>query len=581
MSSLRRHRRAYEKEYGPKNPISQDLHATKYRAKGEDFRTAMYRIAGPLSDGQEHHDALADILLNQKFLPAGRVQSAIGSVNEVTAFNCFVSNTIPDSMRGIMEVFTNSALTQRQGGGIGYDFSTIRPNGTFISTLNAPASGPISFMDIGDAVCGTVSSAGNRRGAQMAVLRIDHPDIEEFITAKNNDNRLTRYNMSVAVTDDFMNAYILGDRFPLMWEGKVVRYINARNLWDKIMRSTWDWAEPGILFIDTINKNNNLYYCETIACTNPCGEQPLPPNGACLLGSWNLTKYLLEEVVDGKKVRSFNYTQLIKDIPVVVRAMDKVIDVSPFPLPEQKAEAESKRRMGLGYTGLANAIEFLGHPYASDEFLLVQEGIQEIIMYETYRASITLAKEKGPFPLFYREDYLNSEFIKKLPKDIRDGIEEYGIRNSHLLSIAPTGTISFCADNVSSGIEPVFSYAYDRVMQTTDGPVTLEVTDYAYREYGVKGRKTSEVSPEEHLKVLASATKFSDSAVSKTCNIGDDVTWEEFKDVYVKAWKMGAKGVTTFRAAGKRFGILVAKDPEEETGQACFIDPETGQSECG
>jgi len=567
-------------EYGPKLPISQEQHQTKYRAKGEDFRTAMYRIAGPLSDGQKHHDALAEILLDQRFLPAGRVQSAIGSVNEVTAFNCFVSDTIPDSMVGIMQTFTNSALTQRQGGGIGYDFSTIRPNGTFISTLNAPASGPISFMDIGDAVCGTVSSAGNRRGAQMAVLRIDHPDVEEFITAKNNDNRLTRYNMSVAVTEDFMQCLMNNKPFALRWKGEVVRYVNAQNLWDKIMRSTWDWAEPGILFIDTINDQNNLYWIETIAATNPCGEQPLPPNGACLLGSWNLTKY----IVKGADGFSFDFTQLEKDIPIIVRAMDKIIDVSPFPLPEQKAEAEAKRRMGMGYSGLANAIEALGYPYATDEFLAVQETIQDIIQHGSYRASIELAKEKGPFPLFDKDLYCESKFIKTLPQDIQDAIYEYGVRNSHLLSIAPTGTISLCADNISSGLEPVFSYSYDRTMQTLDGAVVEEVSDYAWREWGILGRKTSEISPKEHLKVLASATKFSDSAVSKTCNVGDDVTWEEFKDVYVQAWKMGAKGVTTFRAAGKRFGILVDKEEpkeEEDTGQACFIDPATGQSECG
>lgn len=566
-----------DRTYGPKLAISKEVHQTKYRAKGEDFRTAMYRIAGALADNEDHRHALADILLNQRFLPAGRVQSAIGSVNEVTAFNCFVSGTIPDSMVGIMKTFTNSALTQRQGGGIGYDFSTIRPSGTFISTLNAPASGPVSFMDIGDAVCGTVSSAGNRRGAQMAVLRIDHPDVEEFITVKNNENRLTRYNMSVAVTDEFMKCLIDNKPFPLRWKGEVVRYVNAHNLWDKIMRSTWDWAEPGILFIDTINKFNNLYYAETIAATNPCGEQPLPPNGACLLGSWNLTKYVYISDDDV----AFDFGQLEKDIPIIVRAMDNIIDVSSYPLPEQEAEAKAKRRMGLGYTGLANAIEALGWPYASDEFLACQEVIQDVIQTHTYHASIQLAEEKGSFPLFDRDKYLRGEFIRRLPDSIREGIYKHGIRNSHLLSIAPTGTISLCADNVSSGLEPVFSYSYDRTMQTVDGPVVEEVTDYAYRVWGVKGRKTSEISPEEHLRVLASATKFSDSAVSKTCNIGDDVTWEEFKDVYMQAYLMGAKGVTTFRAAGKRYGILVDKEePEEATGKACFYDPTTGKKEC-
>lgn len=569
-------------KYGPKLQIAQELHASKYRAPGESFRSAMYRISGTLSDDIEHRDKLSKILLKQRFLPAGRVQSAVGSINNVTAFNCFVSGTIKDSMVGIMQTFTESALTQRQGGGIGYDFSTIRPNGKTISTLNAPASGPVSFMGIGDAVCGTVSSAGNRRGAQMAVLRIDHPDIEEFITAKNNETQLTRYNMSVAVTDEFMECLKTGEAFPLKWKEEVVRYINAQNLWDEIMRSTWDWAEPGILYIDTINKMNNLNYCEEIAATNPCGEQPLPPYGACLLGSFNLTKYVMQK--EGKFY--FAYDLLKRDVPLVVRAMDNVVDVSAFPLPEQRVEAKNKRRMGLGFTGLANTLEVLGCPYASPEFLKAQNEIQDLIRDEAYRASVELAKEKGAFPLFDADSYCSSEFVKTLPKDIQEDIYEYGIRNSHLLSIAPTGTISLCADNVSSGLEPVFSYSYDRTMQTADGAVVERVEDYAYREWGVEGKKTSEITPDEHLSVLGLGTKFSDSAVSKTCNIGSEVSWSDFKDVYVKAYEMGAKGCTTFRAAGKRFGIMVedkeeVKEEEEATGQACFINPETGTSECG
>ena len=581
--------------YGPTIAISEEIHAMKYRSVGESFKEAMTRVAEALKDDERHFDKFRDILYNQRFLPAGRVQSAMGAPRKVTPYNCFVSATIDDSMNGIMDAAKNAAKTMQMGGGIGYDFSTLRPTGTLIKSLDSKSSGPMSFMGIFDSICKTIASAGHRRGAQMGVLRVDHPDIQEFIHAKNNSTDLTQFNMSVGVTDKFMQAVKDGTDFDLVFEGQVHKTIDARALWDDILRSTWDWAEPGILFMDRINAKNNLWYCETIASSNPCAEQPLPPNGACLLGSFNLVKYVH---TDAQGARAFLYSNLIKDIPAVVRAMDNVVDRAIFPLPQQEQEAKSKRRMGLGVTGVANAIEALGYTFGSNGFMMELERIMRTIRDEVYRTSIELAKEKGPFPL-YEELMLASEFCMTLPDDIRADIREHGIRNSHLLSVAPTGTISLSADNVSSGIEPVFSHYYDRTIQTFDGPRVERIEDYGYRDFGVKGKTADELSVFDHVKVLNLASKYVDSACSKTCNVGDEVTWEQFKDVYMQAYDGGASGCTTFRASGKRFGILNAASSEEvataspvvevvddntfvdeHEGGACYHDPYTGLRTC-
>ena len=572
---------------GPTMPLSIELDEMKYRQADESFDDKVRRIAGALADGDEHKYELQEILGEMRFLPAGRVQSAIGSRRVTTAYNCFVSGTIEDSMNSIMERASEAAETMRRGGGIGYDFSSIRPRGTLIRSLDSKSSGPVSFMGIFDAVCQTIASSGHRRGAQMGVLRVDHPDIFEFIRAKRNSDQLTGFNISVGITDAFMDAVVTGEtEFNLEWGGEVYETINPQELWEEIMESTWDWAEPGVLFIDRIKEMNNLYYCEEIAATNPCGEQPLPPYGACLLGSFNLTKYV---VSFGK---SFDFQQFKKDIPHVVRAMDNVVDRTIYPLDAQAEEARSKRRMGLGVTGLANAGEMLGMPYGTPEFLSWAEKIFACLRDNTYRASARLAAEKGSFPL-YREDYLKGNFYRTLPASVKKEIREHGLRNSHLTSIAPTGTISLVADNVSGGIEPVFSHYYDRTVQTFDGPRVERVEDYAYR-HGTEGRKADDISVLEHLEVLALAQNYIDSACSKTCNVGDNVTYEEFKEVYIKGWQMGCKGVTTFRLSGKRYGILQTVEEEEkteseaeglgETGSeeatACFFDPVTGQREC-
>ena len=572
------------KIYGPTLPISQEIHQTKYRSEGETFEDAMMRLSSTLSDDTDHRRSLTEIFLEQRFMPAGRVQSAIGSPKQVTPWNCFVSGIIHDSFDDIMDKAKEAGITMRLGGGIGYDFSSLRPRGSRIKSMGSQSSGPISFMDIFNALCGTIASSGHRRGAQMGVLRVDHPDIEEFIHAKRNSTALTRFNISVGVTDEFMEAVKRGGEFHLKWRGKIYSTVDARSLWDQIMRSTWDWAEPGVIFIDRINKENNLWYCETITTTNPCGEQPLPPYGACLLGSFNLVKYI-------RPNKTFDWGQFEKDIKATIRAMDNIIDIGIYPLAAQEEEGKNKRRMGLGITGTANALEIMGYPYGSKAYIKMQNLILEKLRNDSYETSSDLAAEKGSFPLFEADKYLDGEFIKRLPERIRTKIRNQGIRNSHLTSIAPTGTISLSADNISSGIEPVFSYGFTRTIQTFDGPIFEDVTDYAYREYGVEGVKAGDIPVETHVKVLNAAQYWVDSACSKTCNVGDDVDWERFKDVYMQAYEGGAKGCTTFRASGKRYGILNESEPDnepkekeyiddEDSVEACFIDPQTGQPTC-
>lgn len=607
------------KMHGPQVPYSQELHAQKYRGSGESFREAMNRIAAALKDDDQHFADFRDALLGMRFLPAGRIQSAMGSTRQVTPYNCYVSGTINDSFvdgeGSIMVRAAEAAATMRMGGGIGYDFSTLRPRGDLIRKLQSHSSGPISFMHIFDAICKCVASSGHRRGAQMGVMRVDHPDIEEFIHAKQPGKdvqplwdlvaelpegaqkqqlimslqqtlKLTGFNVSVAITDKFMECVASGEPFPLTFEGRTYREVDARALWDAIMRGTWDWAEPGVLFIDAINRMNNLWYCETIAATNPCGEQPLPPYGACLLGSFNLVKYIYK---DGAGRYAFDWDQYREDIPQVVRAMDNVVDRAIYPLPQQKQEAKDKRRMGLGITGLANAAEALGHEYGSPAFLAFEAEVLDTLRDESYLASAHIAKVKGSFPKFDKDKYLQGQFIKTLREDVRDAIAQYGIRNSHLTSIAPTGTISLCADNVSSGIEPVFAYSFDRTVIEFSGPRVETVEDYGARVFGVRGKACSRVTVQEHVAALTVAAQRVDSAVSKTCNVPSDISWEDFKNVYVSAWEGGAKGCTTFRLGGKRSGILVVKDdggepeadaPAEEPASQCRIDPATGRREC-
>jgi ribonucleoside-diphosphate reductase alpha chain len=563
---------------GPTVPFCEEVHSQKYRSEGESFREAINRVASALQDDDEHFHKIQEIMLDMRFMPGGRIQTAMGSTKNVTPYSCFVipiEDSFVDGSNSIMNAATNAATTMRMGGGVGYDFSSLRPRGSLIKKLQSLSSGPISFMHIYDAVCRATASSGHRRGAQMSVLRVDHPDIEEFIHAKNNQDKLTGFNTSIAITDEFMAAVISGKKFALRFGGEVYRFVDAFELWENIMRSTWDWAEPGVLFIDQINRMNNLWYIENLVACNPCSEQPLPPFGACLLGSFNLVKYLVKDKMDGRW--KFDYARFGRDISPIVRMMDNVVDRAIYPMDAQYREAISKRRMGLGITGLANAGEALGYTYGSAEFVQFENTVLQELTECAYRASVNRAIEKGPFPLFDKEKYCAGNFIKSLSIETRAAIYEHGIRNSHLTSIAPTGTISFCADNVSSGIEPVFAYEFDRSVIEFGGVRTEKIQDYGVKFLGVHGKRSMDITAAEHINVLATAQRWSDSSVSKTVNMTGAMPWEDFKGIYLEAWKRGAKGCATFNSDGKRAGMLVAK---EDQAVSCTIGPD-GKKDCG
>lgn len=588
---------------GPRLRSSEQTHAAKYRLPGESFRDAMSRVASALQDSRAHYHEFREILLDMRFMPGGRIQSAIGAPKEVTSYNCFVGGVIPDSFvnrdndygSSIMDRAREGAATMRMGGGLGNDFSTLRPRGAHISRIHSSSTGPVSFMKIFNAVGDATSSTGERRGAQMGVLRIDHPDIIEFINAKHDNETLSRFNVSVAITDEFMEALETERPFALRFGGAVHRHVDPVELWDMLMRSTWDWAEPGVLFVDTVNRLNNLWYCENITATNPCGEQPLPPHGACLLGSFNLVKYVRRHT-DGSYY--LDYDQLRADVPPVVRAMDNVVDRTLYPLPQQEGEAKSKRRMGLGITGFANASEALGRPYGTPGSVEFLHTVLGAVTRASYLASAALAQEKGSFPLYDAERYLRGQFVRTLDDDVRDLVSRHGIRNSHLTSLAPTGTISMTADNVSSSAEPVYQWRQERPVELPGGVVRVAEYDYAFREWGVRGRRAArgEVSAREHVDVLAAAQAHVDSAVSKTINTDGSVSWEDFKNVYADAHRRGAKGCTTFNRDGKRFSLFKAEEepddlpfPEPEIGrtahgdrdpQSCTFDPATGRRTC-
>lgn len=565
----------------------------KYLEGKELHHDAMARIADTLKDDEKHFQQCLNILRRQAFLPGGRIHSSVGSAKRTTAFNCYVSGIIEDSRLGIFKRLGEAAETMGLGGGDGFDFSTIRPRGALIKSQGSHASGPVSYMKVWDTMCATIASAGNRRGAMMGSLRVDHPDIEEFIDAKREAGQLTNFNISVTITDKFMQAVKDDTDFDLVFNGTVYNTVRAKNLWDKIMRSTWAHAEPGVLFIDTINKKNNLWYEETITTTNPCGEQPLPPDGACLLGSFNLTKYIVPNMVGGQDMNgewdvieqdgwNFDYDQFAKDIPPIIRMMDNVIDNTIYPLASQEAEAKRKRRMGIGITGLANTAEVLCLPYGSQEMIYFMQDVMTVLRDTAYETSIQLAKEKGSFPAFKKEEYLRGAFIQTLPEHIRAGIATIGLRNSHLLSIAPTGTISLFAGNISSGIEPPFSIEYERRTIMPDGSVQWwPIFDYAYDQYGVAGRTSSDLKATEHVKVLVEASKLVDSACSKTCNVGEQVTFDEFKDLYLMAYEGGASGCTTYRAVNTETrGSVMREAPIAEESIVCTLDPVTGERSC-
>ena len=546
-------------------PIAEQIWDMKYRFKAADgtahdvtVEDTWRRIASDLAQVEDDKDGwqetFFEALEDFKYLPAGRITAGAGTARRVTLFNCFVMGIVPDSMGGIFDMLKEAALTMQQGGGIGYDFSTIRPKGADVLGVSADASGPLSFMDVWDAMCRTIMSAGSRRGAMMATMRCDHPDVEAFITAKSDAARLRMFNMSVLITDPFMDAVKANGPWDLKFDGKTYKTVQALDLWNAIMKATYEFAEPGVIFIDRINDANNLNYCETIAATNPCGEQPLPPYGACLLGSINLARMVANPF---EANAALDVEALNELVATSVRMMDNVVDVSQFPLEAQKLEAKNKRRIGLGVTGLADALLMLGQRYGSDEAARQTEGWLHAIARAAYLASVELAKEKGAFPLFDAEEYLNSGTMRMMDEDVRDAIREHGIRNALLTSIAPTGTISLYAGNVSSGIEPVFAYAYTRKVLQKDGSRTEEeVVDYAVQMWRDKfGDKelpdyfvnAQTLAPLEHVKMQAAAQKWVDSSISKTINCPEDISFDTFKEVYMEAWDTGCKGCTTYR----------------------------------
>ena len=571
--------------------ISRQIWDAKYRLKTFDgtpadrtiedsWRRVARALAEPETDREHWEQRFAAALDDFRFLPAGRILAGAGSGRRVTLFNCFVMGDIEDDLGSIFEHLREAALTMQQGGGIGYDFSTRRPKGAPVKGVGADASGPLSFMDCWDSMCKTIMSAGARRGAMMATLRCDHPDIEAFIDAKREPGRLRNFNLSVLITDRFMAAVESDAEWPLAFGGKTCRTVRARQLWDSITRATYEYAEPGVLFIDRINTRNNLAYCETIHSTNPCSEQPLPPYGACLLGSINLARLIRQPFTPDARLDTGELADLVA---VAVRMLDNTIDVSGFPLDAQRQEALAKRRIGLGMTGLADALAMVGLRYGSAEAGATAGEWARQINRAAYMASALIAGEKGAFPLFDRDAYLAGETVRELDADVRALIAQHGIRNGLLTSVAPTGTISLLADNVSSGIEPIFAYSYTRKVTEPDGTKREEeVSDYAVRLYrsmfGDDAKlpayfvTAQDLTPAEHVRMQAAVQRHVDSAISKTVNVPEDMPFEDFQQVYLDAYRSGCKGCTTYRPNAITGSVLEIKPAAPPTPATLALD---------
>ncbi len=588
-------------------PISDDAFQEKYAKNGEDRAAQRARVAKALASvektdkkGWENKFAQA---LKDGFIPGGRIQSGAGTGLQVTLINCFVQ-PVADSMNGIAEALRQAMLTLKAGGGVGYDFSPIRPKGALVKAVNAEASGPISFMRVFDRACETIESAGYRRGAQMGVLRVDHPDVREFIEAKYERGQLSNFNVSVGVTDEFMQAVEDDGWFELTHESEpsprrkaatdvhydeakgkwVYERVRAREIWDFVMEATYDHADPGVLFLDRINGENNLWYAESIQACNPCGEQMLPAYGCCCLGSINLTEFVEQPFAEGTYFDKERFADVVR---TSIRMLDDVLDATAWPLDEQDKEAEAKRRVGLGYLGLGDALIMLGLRYDSEAGRDMAAEISRVMRDESYRASVELAQEKGPFPLFDADKYLQGGFVQRLPDDIKQGIREHGLRNSHLMSIAPTGTITLAfADNASNGIEPPFSWTYTRNKRMPDDTTQkFEVEDHAFRVWRrqgndpgpvVEGRYQNlpepfvsalEMGVEDHMLMIAAVQPYIDSAISKTCNVPADYDYGDFRELYSRAWRAGAKGLTTFRPNNITGAVLETSSDSQQPSE--------------
>jgi ribonucleoside-diphosphate reductase alpha chain len=530
---------------GPESGIDAMWHRVASAAAGAEAEPARAHWAG------RFHEMLSGL----EFLPAGRILAGAGTSRKVTLFNCFVMGRIEDDLGAIFENLKEAALTMQQGGGIGYDFSTLRPRGAPVRGVGADASGPVSFMDVWDAMCRTIVSAGSRRGAMMATLRCDHPDIEGFIAAKADPARLRMFNLSVLVTNAFMEAVEQGATWDLVFGGRVYKTLPARDLWNAIMRSAYDFAEPGVIFIDRVNAQNNLSYCETISATNPCGEQPLPPYGACLLGSVNLARLVREPFTERARLDEARLEEIAAR---AVRFLDNIIEISGFPFGAQQAEARAKRRIGLGVTGLADALIQCRVRYGSRESAVLAGRWMAAIQRGAYRASARLAAEKGAFPLYDAAAFLVAPGVQRLDAETRALIAANGIRNGLLTSIAPTGTISLLAGNVSSGIEPVFDVSYSRRILMPSGEARTEtVEDYAYRRFrDAFGENAAlpdyfvtaqQLTPGDHLRMQAALQPHVDASISKTVNSPEATSFAEFETIYREAHALGLKGCTVYR----------------------------------
>ena len=597
--------------------ISRHIWNTKYRFRDGEaihdrtIEDTWRRIARALASVEKQERAaweqrFYEALAGFRFLPGGRIQAGAGTNRRVTLFNCFVMGVVEDSMDGIFDALKEGALTMQQGGGVGYDFSTLRPKGAAAKSVGTMASGPVSFMQIWDSMCATLLSTGARRGAMMATLRVDHPDIEGFIDAKRDTHVLRHFNLSVLVSDDFMEAVRRDQDWALVfpvedgvtaegrtlrrhWSGhaepvscRVYQTLRARDLWNKLMQATYEYAESGVLFIDRINRLNNLWYREHISATNPCGEIPLPPYGACDLGSINLTAFVRDPFTPQARL---DLEGIEATAAVAVRMMDNVIDLSQFPLASQAEQAQGSRHIGLGFTGLADVLIMLGRHYGEASARDFAADIMRRICHRAYRASIELAGEKGAFPFLEKNRHLAGEFVQALPDDIRRGIGAHGIRNSHLTAIAPTGTISLLANNISSGLEPVYDFCHTRKVLELDGSYTEhELMDYAFRLWRERGGKeplprefvsARDLPPETHLAMQAALQPYVDNSISKTINVPVDFAFGNFKNIYELAYDRKLKGCTTFRPNPVTGSVLSGSaEANDASAHCCTVERE-------